>query len=113
MRRLASVILALAIAVPVSAAPAAPGKACPVMDSASAERAAEDSPAVLEGVLIRQLTDDMYIFEDASGDIIVEIDDDLMKGHAVSPVSRVRLCGLVEKDGGITYVDVDTLEVLD
>ena len=110
MRTIVSLILALAVASPAFAAS---DGAQPVKDSAAVKNAVEDRPALLEGRLVRQMGEDMFLFVDDSGDGIVESDDDIMRGGEVSPGSGVRLNGHVEKDDGRSYVEVDTLEFLE
>ena len=110
MRYLVSLMLALAVASP---AVAAFDGAQAVKDSASVKNAAEDRPAQLEGELVQQVAEDIYLFVDESGDVFVEIDDDILKADDVKPGSRVRLSGHVEKDDRSPYVEVDALEVLD
>jgi uncharacterized protein (TIGR00156 family) len=110
MRAIVFLVLVLAVASPVYAASDA---AQPVKDSAAVQNAVDDRPALLEGRLMRQMGEDMFLFVDDSGDVIVEIDDDILRGGNVSPGSRVRLNGHVEKDDGSSYVEVDTLELME
>lgn len=112
MRRLFSLLMFLAAAVPAYAAFDGPGALRPVQNATEAKNAAEDSPVVLEGNIIRQIRDERYIFRDASGEIVVEIDDDIIGNRTVTPRHKVRLAGKVEKEKNGPVMDVDVLEIL-
>ena len=58
-------------------------------------------------------SDDKYVFRDATGEIIVEIDFELFVGRTITPENRVRLFGKMDKDlMEAPKVDVKVLEVL-
>ncbi len=57
--------------------------------------------------------DDKYLFQDMSGEMVVEIDDEVFYGQVVTPQDRVRICGDVD----VEYFrpnefDAETLQVL-
>lgn len=82
---------------------------------AKALRAWDDSPVVLTGNIVQRMagSDDKYIFRDATGEIIVDIDHELFWGRTVTPANTVRIAGEVDKDMfDPTKIDVDFLEVL-
>ncbi len=70
----------------------------------------DDVPVVMMGKIVKSMGDEMYLFEDATGTIRVEIDDDDWRGQTVTPNDTVKLRG--EVDAGIftTEVDVDVIE---
>jgi uncharacterized protein (TIGR00156 family) len=105
--------LVMALAAPAHAAFEGPGAPLTVKDSSAVKTAPKDTPVVLEGMIVSKAGDDMYIFQDAAGDVLVEIDDDVMKGRKVTPQSKVRLNGHVDSEDGKPTVEVDMLEVLD
>ncbi|MDO5483561.1 MAG: NirD/YgiW/YdeI family stress tolerance protein [Desulfovibrionaceae bacterium] len=75
----------------------------------------DDTPAVLTGHIVSRVagSDDEYIFRDATGQIQVEIDNELFAGRNVTPQNLVRISGEVDKDiirDG--KVDVNLLEIL-
>lgn len=79
----------------------------------NALHAKDDSKVMLKGKLIRALGDEKYQFQDASGTITVEIDDELWQGHAVSEQQEITLLGEVDIDYKPTKrveVDVDSIQ---
>lgn len=75
----------------------------------------DDAPVVLTGNIVERLagSDDKYMFKDATGQVMVDIDDDLFLGRTVTPQTRVRLHGKVDKElMEPTKIDVKRLEVL-
>ena len=77
---------------------------------AKARALPDDTYVILTGKLIKKTGDDEYIFRDASGEIRVEIDEDLFHGLAVSPEDTVRLTGEIDNEGA--SVDVKRMTVL-
>lgn len=76
----------------------------------------DDAPVILTGNIVQRYagSDDKYLFRDASGEIIVEIDFGVFAGRTVTPETRVRLSGKLDKDGMMepAKVDVKVLEIL-
>ncbi len=133
MRYLIAPILALTLCTPALAAfngpgagPAAGGPAAGGFQGpgaalsssatvAQALQARDDSYCVLEGNIVSRAPGDheKYIFQDASGQIIVEIDDKLFAGRTVTPQNTVRLHGEIDvKRHGNRELDVDVLEII-
>ena len=121
MRFMLALLLSLALAVPAFAAfdgPGAGGFRGPgpkeVTQSAQVRDALDDTPCTLEGRIFERIGGDKYTFEDASGKVIVEIDDKVFHGNTVTPETRVRLVGEVErkKHGRPNEVDVRYLEIV-
>ncbi len=54
----------------------------------------------ISGRIISRLAtdDDKYVFQDMTGEIVVEIDNETFAGQSVTPQDRVRLCGEVETE---------------
>lgn len=76
---------------------------------------ADDTHVTLTGSIVSYVsgTDDKYIFRDASGEIVVEIDHKRFRGQTVTPADTVRITGEVDKDfGRAAEVDVKQIEVL-
>ncbi len=114
MRFLVSLCFVLAAATPAFAAFEGPG-ADTCRTAAQALQLPDDTPCVLEGHIVEKLASDKdeYRFRDASGAITVDIDAKDFGGRAVTPETRVRLYGEVDKSWtGKRQVDVDRLEVL-
>ncbi|AMO79315.1 MULTISPECIES: NirD/YgiW/YdeI family stress tolerance protein [Pseudomonas] len=93
-----------------AAKPAATG---PVNTVKAAQAAADDTPAVLEGVITKRLHGEHYEFKDATGSMQVEIDhEDWPQGVDVSDKTKVRLTGEVDHDRKGVEIDVDRVDVL-
>jgi uncharacterized protein (TIGR00156 family) len=79
---------------------------------AAALTAADDTPVVLEGQIVKRLQDELYEFKDASGTINVEIDDEHWPAQAISETAKVRISGEVDHDLTSREIDVEHLEVI-
>ena len=81
---------------------------------AEALKARDDTPCVLEGALLsRGARPDKYVFQDSTGTITVEIDDEIFMGRIVTPENTVRLHGEVDtKFARKAEIEVDRLEVI-
>ena len=75
----------------------------------------DDAPVVLTGNIVERLagSDDKYLFKDATGQIIVDINHEIFAGRTVTPQTKVRLSGKVDKDMmEPVKIDVKVLEIL-
>ncbi|HHJ4328480.1 TPA: NirD/YgiW/YdeI family stress tolerance protein [Klebsiella pneumoniae] len=79
---------------------------------AAALEAADDTPVVLTGQIVKRIKGDRYEFKDASGSIQVEIDDEDWPAQPVAETSRVRLTGEVERELLAREIDVERVELL-
>ena len=82
---------------------------------AKALKARDDAPVVLTGNIVSRMagSDDKYMFRDATGDILVEIDHDVFAGRDVTPANTVRLSGEVDNDLlKPIKIDVKFMEIL-
>lgn len=79
----------------------------------SAKELPDDTRVILTGNIISQTGKEHYIFRDATGDIRVDIDKKRFQGQSVTPDTKVRIFGKVDKDfGKEVEIDVKQLEVL-
>jgi len=85
-----------------------------ITKAAEVNDAWDDTPVVLEGHLVEQVSADNYTFQDASGKVVVDIDDELFYDLGpVTPQTLVRLYGEVDSHfARASEVDVDRLEVV-
>ena len=82
---------------------------------AAALKCWDDAPVSLTGNIVerRAGSDDKYMFRDATGQILADIDHELFFGKTVTPQTRVRIFGEVDKDMmKPTKIDVKRLEIL-
>ncbi|WP_297216477.1 NirD/YgiW/YdeI family stress tolerance protein [uncultured Desulfovibrio sp.] len=114
-------LLVLTLASPVLAAPAVTGgfqgptAGAGSTTVAEALKAADDAPVVLTGNIMARMvgTDDKYTFRDKTGEILVDIDDELFHGRVVTPQNTVRLSGKVDKEMFEQMkIDVKMMEIL-
>lgn len=74
----------------------------------------DDQHARLQGRLVSYDGDERYTFEDASGRITVEIDDDdFPRGQTVSAEQRVELLGELDKGRHKTEFEVEHMTLID
>ncbi|WP_017223343.1 YgiW/YdeI family stress tolerance OB fold protein [Moritella dasanensis] len=70
-----------------------------------------EANVVLEGQLIHQISADKYMFADATGQVIVELDDDIKLPVAIDNNTKLRIFG--EFEGGSTpEVEVESIKLL-
>ena len=78
---------------------------------AQALEMSDDTPVVLEGNIEQSLGDEKYMFKDASGSVVVDIDDEDWRGMTVTPQDTVIINGEVDKDFFKTKIDVDSISI--
>ncbi|HZX16919.1 MAG TPA: NirD/YgiW/YdeI family stress tolerance protein [Pseudomonas sp.] len=89
-----------------------PGATTQVTTVAAALDAADDTPVVLQGQIVKRLQDELYEFKDASGTINVEIDDEHWPAQAISEKATVKISGEVDRDLTSREIDVEYLELV-
>ena len=72
----------------------------------------DDVPVIIQGKIIQRMGDEKYLFEDSTGSITIEIDDDDWRGQTVSPTDTVKLYGEVDRGIFTTEIDIDYVEKL-
>ena len=72
----------------------------------------DDSYVTVEGNIVKRIKKDKYTFQDTTGDIVVEIDEDVWEGRTVTPDTRVRLSGEVDKEFTKRKIDVSSLTIV-
>ncbi len=84
------------------------------MTVAEALKSQDDTEAYLEGTIISKVGKKKYNFKDATGTMIVEIDDNLFRSKTVSETTNVRLIGVVDSEVDKPYTfDVEALEIME
>ena len=113
--RLLHAILALGL---LAAAPAAaqftgPSARGQETTAAAAAAARPGTYVTMSGSIVSHLRGEYFLFRDASGEVRVEIEDSVWRGRPVSPETRVRLVGEVDRGvGGAVYVWIRSLDIL-
>lgn len=93
-----------------------PGSGETVRRASDVLSATDDTQCVLEGHIVAKLRErkHRYLFEDESGQVVVEIKRKAFGGHTVTPQNRVRLEGEVNASKKYpNEMDVEHLTVLD
>lgn len=73
----------------------------------------DDTHIIAEGYITRRLGDEEYLFTDDSGEIRVEIDDDLWRGREVDGETKLRIFGEFDKKWlRSSEIEVDRFEIL-
>ncbi|MDW2995461.1 MAG: NirD/YgiW/YdeI family stress tolerance protein [Alphaproteobacteria bacterium] len=70
----------------------------------------DDVPVIVKGHILQRMGDEKYLFEDSTGSIAVEIDDDDWRGQTVKPTDTVKLYGDVDRGIFKTEIEVDYVE---
>ena len=119
MKKLFLTLCALGILAGVAQAQQAGGFAGPTAYSSppitvqQALNMADDSIVVLQGHIVNNLGDEKYTFQDATGIVVVEIDDEDWMGVTVTPADTVEILGEVDKEFiGRDKIDVKTIRVV-
>lgn len=76
------------------------------MSVAEALKLPDDTWVSLSGKIDRQLGDEKYQFSDASGCIVIEIDDEDWRGLSVGPDDTVNIRGEVDQELTRRKIDV-------
>lgn len=113
IKTIAALFAILALTACASAGFDGPGATARVVSAASINDMGDETKVILEGYLIRQIKDEHYIFRDNTGEIEVEIDDEDFRGAKVTPNTKLRISGEVDKDWESITIDVDYLEILE
>lgn len=73
----------------------------------------DDSPVIIRGYLLRQNGENSYVFQDTTGTINLEIDEEDWGGLTVSPTDFIEVWGEVDKNGmSMIEVDVSAIKKL-
>ncbi len=70
----------------------------------------DDVYVVVVGRIAQSMGDEKFLFEDSTGSIAVEIDDDNWGGQTVTPNDTVKLRGNVDRGIFKTEIEVDEVE---
>ncbi|WP_287373279.1 NirD/YgiW/YdeI family stress tolerance protein [Prosthecochloris sp.] len=99
-------------AVAVQAEYVGPRTGCPKQATvAEAKQMNDDTRLSLKGFITGHLRGDHYLFRDSTGEISVEIEDEVWRGIEIGPDTNVILHGELEHESGSLEVEVDRLEV--
>ena len=69
----------------------------------------DDTPVVMRGRITKNMGNNIFVFEDASGTIMMEIDEESWNGNTVRVDDIVTVYGSVDKGSNYTEIDVDSI----
>ena len=72
----------------------------------SAKSLRDDTWVTLRGNIVERISDDLYVFKDATGTVNVDIDHKRWNGVTVTPKDTVESQGEVDKDWNSVEIDV-------
>ena len=72
----------------------------------SAKSMRDDAWVTLRGNIVERISDDLYLFKDATGTVNVDIDHKRWNGVTVTPQDLVEIQGEVDKDWKSVEIDV-------
>ncbi|MBP3316326.1 MAG: YgiW/YdeI family stress tolerance OB fold protein [Alphaproteobacteria bacterium] len=72
----------------------------------------DDVPVIVKGNIVQRMGDETYLFEDSTGSITVEIDDDEWRGQTITPTDPVKLYGEVDRGIFKTELEINYVEKL-
>ena len=84
----------------------------PLSKISAVQNMPDDSMVYIQGVITQNLGDEMYVFQDDTGAMNIEIDDDLMAGNTVSPTTVVWIAAEVNKEGDITSLEAEEIQFM-
>ena len=72
----------------------------------------QDSWVILSGNILSALSNNTYLFSDQSGEILLEINNNIWRGAFVDVTDRVEVQGEVRINSGVTSIRVRALRIL-
>ena len=107
--KLHSLVALLAVlSVPAFAAFTGPSTAT-INTVQAALQAADDTPVQLTGYITQSLGNEIYMFQDKTGEMKVEIDHENWRGIQISAKDTITLYGEVVSDSAVKTIDVEML----
>ena len=70
----------------------------------------DNAPVTMRGRITRNMGDNIYVFEDSSGTIMMEIDEEDWNGNTVRVNEYVTVYGNVDKGSDYIEIDVNSIE---
>ena len=110
-------VLALIAVMPICGAFAGPGKNMnhnmntqpAVWSVTEVVSLPDDTPVVMRGRITKNMGNNIFVFEDGSGTIMMEIDEESWNGNTVRVDDVVTVYGSVDKGSNYTEIDVESI----
>ena len=81
-----------------------------VKEAIEAGMFSDDTPVNLTGYITHSLGNELYQFQDSTGDIKIKIDHDKWFGLEVTPQTKITIQGEIDKDLNSIEIDVDRIQ---
>jgi len=111
-KKLSTLLLALAISTGASAEFIGPGSTSSVTTIKSIGDMKDDDKVTLEGYIVKEIRSGHFTFKDSTGEIEIEIDNEDFRGIKVTPKTKIRIIGEIDKNWTSTTIDVDYVEIV-
>lgn len=82
----------------------------PISQVSDVKNMNDDTMVYIQGYLVQNLGDEMYVFQDNSGTLNIEIDDDLLGNNMYSPTALVWIAAEVDKQGDVVSLDAEEIQ---
>jgi len=69
----------------------------------------DNTPVVMLGRITKNMGEEMFVFEDSSGTIMMQIEEEDWNGRTVTADEVVTVYGHVDKNGNVTEIEVDSI----
>ncbi len=70
----------------------------------------DDTDVMLRGYIVDSLGNERYVFQDNSGSITLEIDDEKWGDEMILTSDMVEIHGEIDSDGNVHTIDVDVVQ---
>ena len=110
-QRLLVTLLLLALCATATAEFIGPGSKSTHTTVSEVKGMKDDIRVTLVGTLVNQVAEEFYTFQDETGQMVVQIDHDELRGMTVTPDTRIILRGETDDDDHDSLVDVDFVEL--
>ena len=84
----------------------------PISQVSDVKNMSDNSTVYIQGYLIQNLGNEMYTFQDDSGTMTVEIDDNLMGSNMYSPTTLVWIAAEVDKQGDVVALEAEEIQFM-
>jgi len=111
VKLLSALFLSLSVSTVAFAGFVGPGSTTGLATVKSVHDMRDDDKVTLEGYIIKEIRSEHFIFKDTTGEIEIEIDNEDFKNITVTPETRVRISGEIDKEFMSVTIDVDTVEL--
>ncbi len=74
------------------------------------QRQGDDTRIVAQGYIVQNAGNGVFVFQDATGKIMLDVDDDIWNNMFVTPDDMVTIYGELDRDGDMVQVEVDAIK---